>query len=263
MPANRALAALALAGVVLLAGCVGGIGSTAPANDDPAAVGDAAGDDGTTVAVAGQATVEAEPDAATVSLSVQAQGDDAATVRDRLAENVSDVRAALADLGLDDEQVTTDHFRVRQTRPHERERGDAPDYVGVHALTVELDDVDAVGDVVDAAVGAGATDVDHVTFRLSDERRAELRDEALTDAMGDARDEAELLAAAEGLTLANAASISTDEVSVDRPTREVAYADAAATPAPGGASTSVAPGDVTVRVSVQVVYNATTGGSDA
>jgi len=194
MPANRALAALALAGVVLLAGCVGGIGSTAPANDDPAPPDGTVGEDGATVAVAGQATVEAEPDAATVSLSVQAEGSDAATVRDRLAENVSAVRGALADLGLDDDQVTTDHFRVRQTRPHERERSDAPDYVGVHALTVELEDVDAVGDAVDAAVEAGATDVDHVTYRLSDERRAELRDEALADAMGDARDEAELLA---------------------------------------------------------------------
>jgi len=256
MPSDRPLAALALVGFVLLAGCAGGIGSTAPANQAPA---DADTDDGgTTVAVAGQATVDAEPDAATVTLAVRAAGDDAATVRDRLAANVSAVRSSLADYGLDDDQVTTEHFRVRQTRPPERERGDAPDYVGVHALTVELDDVDAVGDVVDRAVEAGATEVGHVTFRLSDERRAELREQALTDAMADARSEAALLADTEGLTVGTPASISTDEVSVDRPHREVAYATAAATPA-ADRQTAVEPGDVTVRVSVQVVYNASAG----
>jgi uncharacterized protein YggE len=259
---NRsALAALALAGLLVLAGCTG---IASQPNDDPASnvtVELDGGPEGATVSVGGRDTVTAEPDAATVRLEVAAEGDDPEAVRNDLSRNASAVRQALLDYGLAEDQVRSDSFRIRENyRARRQPDRDLPAYRGTHELVVELDDPDAVGDVVDAAVESGPVRVEGVQFGLSDERRAELREQALTGAVEDARSEAELVATAEDLTLESALSISTDRVNVERPDATV-YREAAATPtaqADSSADTRVEAGEVTVRASVTVVYNAST-----
>lgn len=256
MSPRTAVAALSLAALLVLAGCTGGLVGGPDAQDPDQNAALDRGDGGATVSVAGQATVEAEPDAATVELTVAARGDDPRAVRDRLASNASAVREALESEGLDAEQIRTEHFRIRENhRAHEDP--DAPAYVGAHALVVELEDTERVGEVIDAAVESGPVRVDGVTFGLSDERREELRDQALTQAVEDARGEAELVASAEGLEISSAKQIRTDEVHVDR-TRGTVYQEAAATPTAGAdAATRVESDEVTVSVTVHLVYNAT------
>lgn len=260
---SRGLAALMLASVVLLAGCTGGLtGGT----DEPAAGSGAGGVDGdaSTVAVAGQGSVEAQPDAATLRLQVTASGDDPEAVRDGLSRNASAVREALLEYGLDADQLRTEGFHIRENRRARHEPdADVDPYRGFHRIEVDLDDPDAVGEVVDVAVESGPVQVERVTFGLSDERREQLRDEALQEAMTDARGEAETVAAAENLQVASAERIVTSRVNVERP-RATVVKEAAATPAPGtsdGANTRVESDAVTVTASVQVVYNATGAGS--
>jgi uncharacterized protein YggE len=264
MDARTKFAALALAGLVVLAGCTGAIGGSPDdqQSDPNAAVQQADGDgDGATVVVGGEGSVEAEPDAATVRLTVRASGEDPETVRDRLSRNATAAREALLEFGLDEEQVHSERFRIRENRRAKREPDAEEDpYVGTHRLVVDLDDVDAVGKVIDAAVQSGPVHVDDVQFGLSDERREQLRDRALTEAVEDARSEAELVAAAEDLQVGSAERITTDRVEVGGGSGTVVR-EAAATPTAqaDAASTRVESDDVTVTASVQVVYNATVG----
>lgn len=251
-----------LASVVLLAGCTGGLtGGT----DEPTAGSGVGGADGdaSTVAVAGQGSVEAQPDAASLRLRVTASGDDPEAVRDGLSQDASAVREALLEYGLDADQMRTEGFHIRENRRALREpEADHDPYRGFHRIEVDLDDPDAVGDVVDVAVESGPVQVERVTFGLSDERREQLRDEALQEAMANARGEAETVAAAENLEIASAERIVTDQVRVDRP-RATVVREAAATPAPDAGdatNTRVEGDDVTVTASVQVVYNATDEG---
>lgn len=259
MVSRPTFAALALAGLVVLAGCTGAAGD--PDEQDPganASAQQAAGD--ATIVVAGEGAVSAEPDAATVGLTVVATGEDPETVRNRLSRNVSAARAALLEYGLDEEQIRSERFRIRENR-RDRRDGDSeePPYVGTHQLVVEVGDVDAVGEIIDAAVESGPVQVDGVRFGLSDERRDQLRDRALTEAVEDARGEAELVAAAENMEVRSAHRITTDRVQVDRP-RGTVVQEAAATPTAGDdGSTRVESNDVTVTASVQVAYNATAG----
>jgi uncharacterized protein YggE len=264
---RSAIAALALASVLVLAGCSGLANSPDEQQRDPGTnvtVQVDGGNEGATVAVGGRSSVTAEPDAATVRLMVVGTGDDPEAVRDRLSRNASAVRQALLDYGLEEDQVRSDQFRIRENYRARREPdADRPEFLGTHELVVELDDVDAVGEVIDAAVESGPVRVEGVQFRLSDERREQLRDEALTQAVEDARSEAELVAAAEDLELRSAERIATDRVSVDKP-RGTVVREAAATPTESGdaaGSTRVESGEVTVSASVTVVYNASkTGG---
>lgn len=259
MEIRTTVSPLALAALVVLAGCLGAAGSS-PDDQQPNATVERAAGDGATIVVGGTGSVEAEPDAATVRLSVVATGESPDVVRTRLSRNTTAVREALLAYGLDEEQITSRHFRIEENHRARREGGeDEPPYVGTHALVVDLDDVDAVGEVIDVAVENASVQVEGVEFGLSDERQAQLRNQALTEAVEDARSEAELVAAAEELRVVAVERITTDRVQFDRP-RATVVREAAATATPGGdASTRVQGGEVTVTASVQVVYNASGG----
>ena len=92
----------------------------------------------------------------------------------------------------------------------DRDRGDRTlvGYEAVHASGSELA-ADAAGTVVDTAVGNGASEVQGVTFTLSDETRVELREQALEHAMSAARADAETVASSANLSITGVQSAST------------------------------------------------------
>ncbi|MFC7176247.1 SIMPL domain-containing protein [Halosegnis marinus] len=243
---ERTIAVVAVALAVLLAGvgAAAALGGTNSVQTPTAAAGD-----GSTVSVGASGSAEAAPDRAVVRIAVVATGDTADEARERLAENVSGMRDALRDAGVEDAQVRTTNYDLSENY-QARENPDAPGYRAYHGFQVTLDDIDTVGTVIDAAVDGGATRVENVRFTLSDERARELRNEALNDAMTNARAQAETLADAGDLTLGGVHSVATSQGYYGGP---VAYETADA----GGARTSVESGPVSVQVQVQVTYNAT------
>lgn len=207
------------------------------------------------ITVTGQDSAEAAPDQAVVSVAVVAEGETPAAVRQNLSAGADSLRAALTEAGVPEENVDTTEFRIEEPHqsPYETPapEADAPAYRGVHAFAVTVEDVDRAGSVVDTAAGAG-TDVRSVSFGLSEERRADLRDEALTGAMDDARRQADTLASAGDLRV-------TGVRRVDASTHgygPVAADEAAVQESGGGGETVLTPDDVSVAVQVEVTYDA-------
>lgn len=242
------------AAVVLLALAAVGTAGVAFAQDSgqPAP----SDDSGQTIAVSGDGTATAAPDKAMLRVAVVAEGDDPSVIRDDLAQGAENLRSALADANLDDDQISTAEYNIRERRPYPREEErDRPDYHGVHVFEVELDDTDRVGAVVDAAANSSA-EVQNIEFTLAEDTRDDVRDEALENAVDDADRQAETLATASNLDVTGVHSVD----ATDRQFRPVrmspqAYTaeDAAATPTAG---TSIDAGDVEVEVTVRVVYTA-------
>jgi len=204
--------------------------------------------------VAASAEVSAQPDQAVLRLGVVATAEDAQTARDQVAANATALRSALTELNISADQIETAYYDIGEVRDRaEPERTSG--YRAVHALEVTLNDTDTVGDVIDAAVDNGANRVDGVSFTLSEEKRHELRQDALEKAMDRARTDADTLANSSGLQIAGASSISASDVHV------TPYRVEQAMMASGGdgavASTTIESGPVDVSASVQVVYNAT------
>lgn len=202
-----------------------------------------------TVTVSGEGTASAAPDRAVVVAAVVVEGDDPAAIRDDLATGAENLRSALEEAGVPDSQVTTGEYNIRENHAPRPESESAAQYRGVHAFEVELDDTDDTGAVVDAAAGAGA-EIQTVRFTLSEESRADLRDEALTSAMADAERQAGTIADASDLRVTGVASVDATSGRV-RPFTIEAAADST----DGG--TAIESGDVSVSASVTVVYNAT------
>ncbi|GAB3705038.1 SIMPL domain-containing protein [Halorubrum pallidum] len=233
--------------LVALAGCSGLAGSTGgPGNG----AGDQAMLDGSIdVAADGEAT--ARPDRATIRVAVTASGSDAQTVRDDLDAADDSLRTGLTEWGLTEEDIRTVRYDVSETY-ESRENPDREEFQGVHQYAIELDDVDAVGEVIDVSIDSGADEVQQIQFGLSDERESEVRERALQNAMTNARADADVLANASDLTIDGVHAVSTSGSGVS-PYR-VADAAAMAEGDDGGASTGIETGDVSVRVSVNVVY---------
>ncbi|MFC6824013.1 SIMPL domain-containing protein [Halopelagius fulvigenes] len=232
----------ALAVLVLLSGCLAPL-QTDGGSDDGAAAGPA------TISASGSGDVTAEADLAVISVSVTATADSANAARERVAEDADRMRQALRDAGVPDDAVETTAYRVDPQYDHSGGNPEVVGYRAVHTYSVEVEPARA-GEIVDVAVGNGANEVGHVAFTLTEETRAELRQQAIERAMDAARTDAETLASASNLTLGEVRSASTDG------SNSPMYYDRAAAETAAGGSTSFEPGPVTVTATVSVTYEA-------
>jgi len=249
----HALAALGVAVLLVLAGCSAGTGSSGAASTESAP----ATDSDSTIRVSGSGSADAEPNQAVVQVAVVAVAPDAATARQRLATNVSRMRAALERTGVDEDRITTQRYDIYRDRRRPREEGAEPrvQYRATHDFEITVTDPDRVGEVIDTAVRNGATEVDDVAFTLSADRRRHLERRARSAAMADARTKARALATDANLTVTGVRVIRTGRSGAPR------YADAEGTATSTAVPTPAAPSDlesgpVAVSTTVQVVYEA-------
>lgn len=229
--AGLAVLAVVAGGAMAAFGTVGADSTQAPSDDQ-------------SISVSANGEADAAPDQGVVRVAVTSEGDDPSVVRDQLASGADDLRSALDELGVEYE---TSDYSIRE--PH-RERGDQATYQGYHAFVVTVDDPESVGEVVDGAANAGAR-IGNVQLTLSDEKRNELRDKAIQAAMGDARHQAETIAAASNLDVTGVHDVDASQQRF----RPVSY-DTAAEDGAGG-STQIDMGSVSVTYNVQVTFNAT------
>ncbi len=103
------------------------------------------------------------------------------------------VITAIKALGIEDKDIQTTSLSLNagvrlQHQPVPRSSG----YQAINQVTVTVRDITKTGAVIDAATGAGATDVNNITFRLDDQTAAEAQ----------AREQAVLAARAKADTIA-------------------------------------------------------------
>lgn len=237
-----------------LAGCLGSADEETDPGDDS--------DSERTITVSESGEVSAEPDMAVLQVGVEATGDDPGAVRDELAERGDALYDALVEYGIDEDDITTSRFRIRERVDRERMRAEGVEpsseedlepytiYLGTHSYRVEVQTVENAGEVVDTAVDAGADTVDRIRFTLSEEKREALRQDALETALADADSEAEFVAGQVDATIVEAKHVDTSGGRVSPVREEFDMADGAAAPP----ETSFEPGDVTVSATVEVRY---------
>ncbi|MGQ4556685.1 SIMPL domain-containing protein [Halobellus sp. GM3] len=234
---------VAVAALVLLAGCSAPLQTTNGS--------DSLTDAERTISTSGTGEVSTDADRAVVDVAVTARADGAEAAREAVAADATRMREALREAGVNDESVTTSSYRVRPITNVDREAGEREivGYEAVHAYRIETTP-DAAGTVVDTAIGNGASEVHGVTFTLSDDTRAELRERALDRAMNAARSDADAIASSAGLTVTGVQSASTSGGNAPVYEMRETAADS------GGVPTEFDAGSVTVTANVDVTYTA-------
>ena len=175
-----------------------------------------------TISVRGDGQALVAPDEATVRLGVLAQAETARAAQEQVNRAAGAILDAIARLGVERERIQTSELRLNPVYAQERPRPDGgfvePRIVGYQAanvVSVRLSKLDLVGPVVDAGLGAGANQVEGVSFGLRDDAKA--RATALTAAVAEARAKAQTIAAALGVRLGEVVEVVEGGVAVYEP----------------------------------------------
>lgn len=201
--------------------------------------------------VSGRAVVTAAPDIAYVALGVETRNESAQTAAMENAALMDKVLTSLKELGLTEEDFSTSGYNVYSYQQTSRSAPEAEPttwYVVQNRLEITVRDLDRVGEIIDAAIGAGANQVQSVRFDIQDKQAMQLQ--ALENAVKQARMKAQTLAEAAGVTLGGI------KVITEQNTSYVPYTDTAAlrTFAAPEAKTQITPGDVEVSADVLVEF---------
>ena len=198
------------------------------------------------------------PDLAVFNAGVVSEGKTASEALSGNAAAMNKVIGTLKKAGIADKDIQTSQISLNPVygQPVIGPNGQVvqePRIVGYQAsnsVTIRSRDIKGFGKVLDALVASGSNQINGPAFQMSDPRAA--MDEARGDAMKQARARADLYAKAAGLRVRRLVSIS-EGGAVEpgpRPMVMMARADkiGAAPPTP------VAPGEVELSITVQMVY---------
>ena len=186
------------------------------------------------IVTTGEGIVKTAADRAWVSIAAESR---ARSPRDAQRANADAMTAVLGRLkgaGVPADAIRTSGYDLQPEFDFANGKQTLRDYVARNSLEVRADDIAKVGEILDVAVGSGATSVTGVRFDLKDRITAER--EALKRAVADARARAEAAASGAGVSIERVLRIEEQRGIVQEPRpmimkREAAMvADAAQTP---------------------------------
>jgi uncharacterized protein YggE len=148
--------------------------------------------DGPAIITTGEGVVKLAPDRGWVTIAAESR---ARSPRDAQRANADAMAAVLAKLkgaGLAADAIRTSGYDLQPEFDYANGKQTLRGYVARNTIEVRVDDIGRVGEVLDLAVGSGATNVSGIRFDLKD--RASADREALRRAAADARARAEAVA---------------------------------------------------------------------
>ena len=159
------------------------------------------------IAVSGQGQASGVPDQAQLSAGVTTVAPSAAAALAENARKMTAVFDALKRLGVPDRAVQTSNFSVQpqyaDTANGARQR--ITGYLVSNQVDVTLDDTKKLGPALDTLIGAGANEINSVSFTIRDSEA--LMHAARKAAIADARKRAQTYAEAAGVSLGGVISI--------------------------------------------------------
>lgn len=154
-----------------------------------------------TVSVTGVASVTAPPDRASITASVQARNVDMPTARAKVVGVTAKFLALCKQLRIDESKVSTTGLSIQpEYRWNQNNREQIlVGYFVNRQLTVELDDIELLGKLIEGAVDAGVNQVSPPVLNSSQHKK--LQRKALAAAAEDAQANAQALANTLGVKL--------------------------------------------------------------
>lgn len=194
-----------------------------------------------TMTLSGQGHVTVAPDIAVIRLGVQLTGDDAAETQSRNAELSQAVLDALRGMGVTDIRT----FRYSIDKNYVYENGAPVDrgYTVSNIFEIRTSDTEQAGNIIDAAVSAGANVTDLISFEVSDPEYH--YQQALNQAVMDAIEKAASISDNLNIQLDPIPTSIVENTSMPGPVQPIRR-ELAATP--------VVPGDITIEAEITAEF---------
>jgi uncharacterized protein len=201
------------------------------------------------ITAGGRGEVRLAPSYAYVLVGVTTQSQNAGETASENAKRTAATISAMRALGLTEQQVTTSGYSLSPT--YEYPKNSQPKLAGFTArnsVRAEVRHLEDLGKVIDAAVSAGATDISSIQFLAS--TTVDARQNALADAVKNARDEAAAIARAAGGTLGRLIAVNSGGIT--QPGYREAYQGVMLTSSmsPAPPPTPIVPGELSVVAQV-------------
>jgi uncharacterized protein YggE len=204
-----------------------------------------------TLQVSGTGTVSANPDQAVISVAVVTQAQTATRATTDNAATMAKVLDALVGVGVNKDAIETTSYSLTPIYENAQAQTAPAKIVGYSArneiqitLPITATDYSMIGKALDAAISAGANEVQGIMFTLSTPTYQSIQKQATQLALQDA--EAQAKAIASGLGVSIVGPITVNPGYIYQPIYNKLSASAAQTP--------IQPGALQITATVQVTY---------
>lgn len=204
-----------------------------------------------TVSVNGEGRVSLAPDTVYMTLGVDEVNAELNAAQNDAKTTMDAVIAALKAAGVDEKDIQTSNYSISMERDYNQPSQPITGYRVTHTVNAKVRNLDSAGAVIEAAVNAGANNIQNVWFGLEDQAAAMRQAREL--AVADARAKAEELARLADSTVGPVTTI-TEYSGGSTP---IPYANAASGSAAAdmkAAAPTINPGQTEVVMSVQVTF---------
>ena len=229
-------------GSALIAGCMAGSAAVAQAASMSSS------SSAPEITATGRGEVKLAPTYAALMVNIETRANTAVAAASQNAQKVETVIKALQSAGLTEKDIATAGYNLQQMYDYSSNR-QAPEPIGFSANTMiraEVRRLESLGRVIDAAIGAGTTGISGVQYFASNAEEA--RRSAMSQAVREARTDADVLARAAGGSLGRLIALNSGGVS--QPFSRDFNVLASASARVPGAPTNIVPGELNITALV-------------
>ncbi len=199
-----------------------------------------------TISVSSDGKVTVLPDVGYISLGIETKDKDVKAAEDENSKLMDDIMKALKKFDIDDTDIKTTGYNIYPQ--YDQNNDEKPTSYSVrNTVEVTVKNLEDMSGIIDAAVEAGANRTNNIRFGVLD--REESYNEALKNAIANARSRAEVLADAAGLKIVGVVTVNENSSSPQYYYADMAY-DKVESAAGSAPSISAGDMDITARVSV-------------
>ncbi|SHK65272.1 hypothetical protein SAMN05216582_11121 [Selenomonas ruminantium] len=159
------------------------------------------------LSVDGRGSAAITPDQAVITVGVTTHARNANQAQAENAQKSAAITQALQRMGVAANDIKSQNFSFAPDyHMDEKRRNEISGYTANHSLQVNVRDVAKIGKIIDAALNAGANEVTSLRFSVSNQNK--VRQEALEQAIADARNKADIIARGLGRQIVGIKSVS-------------------------------------------------------
>jgi len=211
---------------------------------------------GEPLTVSGEGKVYVAPDIAKITVGVQETGASLKTVQDSVNKKTKTLTDAIKKLGVEEKDIKTTSYNLYPQYDYQTSANKITGYQVSTSYEITIRDFDKINDIIVASTAAGANMEGNISFDLNDNTKKEKLQEARVLAIAEAKNKADGLSKAAGISLGKIINISENQASNEiRPVYAqglgagIDMAKTAAAPSVQAGQTEI---DVTVNLSYEV-----------
>jgi hypothetical protein len=202
-----------------------------------------------TFTIEGEGKVSAQPTLAEVDLGLYSEGRDVSTVQQTNAGKINTIIAALKQMGIADADIQTTNYNISPKFDYSEGTQNVIGYTVSQNMEVKVRNLSNVGAVLSKAGELGANQVNDVRFTIDDP--TEMRQQARTKAIDDAKNKADELAKAMGVRIVKIVTFSESSTGTEPP--PIFYQGLEASPIPSSVP-NIQSGELDVQSHVSVTF---------